>query len=124
MKTKTKNIIEFKRKSRHQRIRKVVRGTTERPRLYVHRSLQNFYAQLIDDVQGKVLFGLSTRNKSVAAKAKSGGNIAGASALGELFAQEAKGKGIEKVCFDRGGYLYHGRVKAFAEAARQGGLEF
>lgn len=124
MKNKTKNIIESKRLARHDRIRKVVKGTAERPRLCVHRSLKNLYAQLVDDVQGKVLFGLSTRNKGVAAKGVDGGNVAGASALGLAFAQEAKGKGISRVCFDRGGYLYHGRVKAFAEAAREGGLEF
>ena len=114
----------IKRRARHERIRKRLIGTDERPRLCVHRSLNNFSAQLIDDVREKVLFGVSTANKDVRAKIKSGGNIAGAAILGEAMAVLAKKKGITKVAFDRGGYLYHGRVKAFADAARKGGLEF
>ena len=82
------------------------------------------HAQIIDDISGKVLFGLSTLDKNLRSKIKSGGNITAASLLGETLAQRAKAKGINKVCFDRGGYLYHGRVKAFAEGARKGGLEF
>ena len=99
-------------------------GTSGRPRVCVHRSLKNFYVQLIDDTLGKVLFGLSTREKSLAQRFKYGGNVQAASALGEAFAEMATKKGVTKICFDRGGYLYHGRVKAFAEAARKGGLEF
>ncbi|MCK5012291.1 MAG: 50S ribosomal protein L18 [Candidatus Omnitrophica bacterium] len=115
---------EQKRIGRHRRIRKKIAGTVDQPRLCVHRSLTNFYAQIVDDSAGKVLFGMSTRNKGVSSKAKGGGNIAAASVLGEAFAAEAQKKGIKKVCFDRGGYLYHGRIKAFAEGARKGGMEF
>ena len=98
---------EKKRIGRHKRIRKKVSGTSEQPRLCIHRSLTNFYAQVIDDSIGKVLCGMSTRNKSVSGKIKNGGNIAAASILGEAFAAEAQKKGIKKVSFDRGGYLYH-----------------
>ena len=115
---------EQKRVGRHKRIRKKVSGTIDQPRLCVRRSLTNFYAQIVDDSVGKVLIGMSTRNKSVLSKIKSGGNITAASALGEAFAAEAKKKGIKKVCFDRAGYLFHGRVKALAEGARKAGLEF
>ncbi len=115
---------EVKRLARHSRLRKKVKGTPERPRLCVCRSLKNFSAQVIDDSSGKVLFGLSTKNKTVMQKIKSGGNVQAASILGEAFAAEAANKGVKKVCFDRSGYVYHGRVKAFAEAARKGGLDF
>ena len=117
-------VKERKRLGRHKRIRKKIAGTTDQPRLCIHRSLTNFYAQVVDDSAGKVLFGMSTRSKMVSGKIKSGGNVAAASAFGEVFAAEAQKKGIKKVCFDRGGYLYHGRVKAFAEGARKGGMEF
>lgn len=99
-------------------------GTSERPRLCIHRSLKNLSVQVIDDLQGKVLFGMSTLNKTIKDKMKYGGNVKSAEALGTAFASFSKGKGITRVSFDRGGYLYHGRVKAFAEAARKGGLEF
>jgi large subunit ribosomal protein L18 len=115
---------EIKRVGRHKRIRKKIAGTSDQPRLCVHRSLTNFYAQIVDDSIGKVLLGMSTRNKGISSKIKSKGNIAAASVLGEAFAAEAKKKGIKKVSFDRGGYLYHGRVKAFADGARKGGMEF
>jgi len=115
---------ELKRVGRHRRIRKKIVGTMERPRLCVHRSLKNFCAQLVDDNSGKVLLGMSTKAKLVSCKIAGGGNITAASTLGEFFAVEAQKKGIKKVCFDRGGYLYHGRIKAFAEAARKGGMEF
>lgn len=121
---KKMNEREYKRIAKHQRVRKIVSGTPERPRLCVHRSLKNFYAQIIDDASGKVLYGLSTRNKAIAEKISNGGNVEGAAVLGQKFAEDVKGKGIVKVSFDRGGYLYHGRVKAFADAAREGGLEF
>ncbi len=115
---------ELKRKFRHKRLRKKVSGTADRPRLAVHRSLKNISAQIIDDSTGKVIVGTSTLNKDIKGKIKNGGNIEAATTLGETFANQAKDKGITKVCFDRGGYKYHGRIKAFAEAARNGGLEF
>ena len=118
------NEKEQQRIYRHQRIRKVLSGTSQRPRLCLHRSLNNLQAQIIDDSAGKVLLGKSTLAKDVRSKFKSGGNINAAGVLGEVLAAEAIKKGIKKVAFDRGGYLYHGRVKAFAEAARRAGLEF
>ncbi len=118
------NIREVKRFYRHVRLRKTLQGTTDQPRLCVHRSLKNLHAQIIDDTQKKILFGLSTLDKDLRTKIKSGGNVDAAAILGEVVAMKAKEKGIKKVCFDRGGYLYHGRIKAFAEAARKGGLEF
>ncbi len=113
-----------KRIARHERIRKHMTGTPDRLRLAVSRSLKNISAQIIDDIQGKVLFGVSTLSKDVRDKIKDGGNVKAAAALGEVMAALAKKKGVTKVCFDRGGYLYHGRIKAFAEAARKAGLEF
>lgn len=118
------NIKEHKRQYRHQRIRKQISGSGECPRLYVHRSLKNISAQIVDDASGKVLFGKSTLAKEIRSTLKNGGNMSAAEKLGEAVAQEAIKKGIKKVAFDRGGYLYHGRVKAFAEGARKGGLEF
>ncbi len=118
------SIKEHKRIFRHERIRKGVSGTTERPRLCLHRSINNLQAQIIDDVSGKIIIGKSTLAKDVRSKVKTGGNVNAASILGEALAAEAKKKGITKVSFDRGGYLYHGRIKAFAEAARKAGLEF
>ena len=123
MQSKAK-LREIKRISRHRRIRRHVKGSNERPRLCVHRSLKNFYAQIVDDSTGKILFGMSTLNKTLRGKLKSSGNIQSATLLGEVIASEAKNKGITQVCFDRGGYRYHGRIKAFAEAARKNGLEF
>lgn len=118
------SVKENKRIYRHERIRKSVTGTTERPRLCLHRSINNLQAQIVDDVSGKIIIGKSTLAKDVRSKIKTGGNVSAAGVLGEALAQEAKKKGITKVCFDRGGYLYHGRIKAFAEAARKAGLEF
>lgn len=115
---------EQKRIYRHRRIRKKVSGTADCPRMCVHRSLKNFSVQLVDDSAGKVLMGMTTLKKDVQTSLKNGGNIAAAAHLGEAFAGEALKKGIKSVCFDRGGYLYHGRVKAFAEAARKDGMEF
>ncbi len=117
-------VKERKRLFRHKRIRKKVVGTTEIPRLCVHKSSNNFYAQIIDDSTGKVLAGMSTLEKTIKGKFPHNGNITAASALGEAFAVELQKKGIKKVCFDRGGFLYHGRIKAFAEAVRKGGMEF
>jgi large subunit ribosomal protein L18 len=118
------SVKEHKRIFRHQRIRKNLVGDATRPRLCLHRSINNLTAQIIDDMAGKIILGKSTLAKDVKSKIKSGGNILAATALGEALAAEAKKKGITKVSFDRGGYLYHGRIKAFAEAARKAGLEF
>ncbi len=104
----------------HTRIRRRVRGTGDRPRLAVFRSVKHIYAQVIDDAQGHTVVAASSNEKD----AGTGGNVAGAKSVGKLIAERAKDKGIKLVVFDRGGYLYHGRVKALAEAAREAGLEF
>jgi large subunit ribosomal protein L18 len=104
----------------HKRIRNRVKGTAERPRLAVFRSLKHIYAQVIDDVKGHTVAAASSAEE----KGKSGGNVEGAKAIGTLVADRAKDKGVKAVVFDRGGYHYHGRVKALAEAAREAGLEF
>lgn len=106
----------------HKRIREKLRGTAERPRLNVYRSLKHIYAQLIDDFAGQTLVSASTREKGAASKA--GGNVAAAKAVGKTLAERAKQKGFTKAVFDRGGYLYHGRIKALADAAREAGLQF
>jgi large subunit ribosomal protein L18 len=110
----------------HTRIRKKMQGTDERPRLNVYRSLNHIYAQVIDDGKGVTLVSASTTsgNKESKSKKKTGGNLASAKEVGKLIAQRAQEKGVKKVVFDRGGYLYHGRIKALAEAAREAGLEF
>jgi large subunit ribosomal protein L18 len=105
----------------HTRIRRKVRGTSARPRLAVFRSLGHIYAQVIDDSKGVTIASASSAEKSVSID---GGNVAGASSIGKTVAERAKEKGIKSVVFDRGGYLYHGRVKALADAAREAGLEF
>ena len=102
----------------HARIRAKLSGTGDRPRLNVYRSLNNIYAQVIDDQTGATLVSAST------IKLKTGGNVAAAKEIGKAVAEEAVKKGIKKVVFDRGGYLYHGRIKALADAAREAGLEF
>jgi len=104
----------------HFRIRQKMRGTAERPRLNVYRSLNHIYAQIVDDAKGETLLSAST----LSAKIKTGGNVAAAKEVGKLVAEQAIEKGIKRVVFDRGGYLYHGRVKALADAARAAGLEF
>jgi large subunit ribosomal protein L18 len=106
----------------HTRIRKRLSGTQQRPRLAVFRSLNHIYAQVIDDREGVTLAAASTVMKSVGVK--NGGNVAGAKAIGKQIAEMAQAKGIKKVVFDRGGFLFHGRIKALAEAAREAGLEF
>ncbi len=106
----------------HERIRQRVHGTAERPRLAVFRSLSHIYAQVIDDRKGHTLASASSSEKK--AGVATGGNLAGAKAIGKLVAERAKEKGVERVVFDRGGYLYHGRIKALADAAREAGLEF
>jgi large subunit ribosomal protein L18 len=112
------------RDRRHARIRKKIFGTGERPRLSVYRSLNHIYVQIIDDSKGKTLVAASTREGELKSEKGHKGNAVIAKKVGELIAQKARGKGINKVVFDRGGYLYHGRVKALAEAAREAGLEF
>lgn len=118
------NKREQQRLYRHDRIRKKSYGTDDRPRLYVHRSLRNFSAQIINDLNHKVLLGMTTQDKNIKSNFQNCGNVQAAAKLGEAVAAKAKENGISKVCFDRGGYKYHGRVKAFADAARKGGLEF
>ena len=105
----------------HKRIRSRVAGTQERPRLAVFRSLNHIYAQVIDDGLGNTLAAASSTEKDWRGK---GGNVEGAKLIGKAVAERAKNKGITRVVFDRGGYLYHGRVKALADAAREAGLEF
>lgn len=118
-----KQVIKDLRRSRRRTgIRKRVQGTPDRPRLAVYRSLSHVYAQVIDDLAGVTLVSASTRDKGVSLD--STGNIDAAKVVGAAIAQKAKAKGISKVVFDRGGFLYHGRVKALAEAAREGGLDF
>jgi large subunit ribosomal protein L18 len=107
----------------HQRIRRKVLGTAERPRLNIYRSLNHIYAQIVDDMAGKTLVSASSRASGKEVK-RSGGNVGSAKDVGKRLAEQAKQKGISKVVFDRGGYIYHGRVKALADAAREGGLQF
>lgn len=116
----TKTQKNQKRVRIHERIRKGLQGTTERPRLSIYRSTAHIYAQIIDDLKGVTLVSASTAE----GKSKTGGNVASAKEIGKTIAQKAKDKGITKVVFDRGGYLYHGRVKALADAAREAGLQF
>jgi large subunit ribosomal protein L18 len=125
MSVRTKQEI---RQRMHDRIRKKLRGTAGRPRLAVFRSQGHIYAQVIDDDEKKTLCAASsldqTLRKDGKAKAKTGGNVASAKAVGALIASRAKDKGIEAVVFDRGGFQYHGRIKALADAAREAGLKF
>jgi len=109
---------------RKLRVRKKVRGTEERPRLNVYRSLKHMYAQIIVDTRGETLVSASTLSKELRGKLKSTGNVEAAKEVGRLIAKKALEKGIKKEVFDRNGFLYHGRVKAVAEGAREGGLEF
>lgn len=111
---------KLKRERRHLRVRKKVFGTPERPRLSVYRSEKNIYAQIIDDVNAVTIAAASSLDKSI----NKGGNKEGAKLVGELVAKNALDKGITDVVFDRGGYIYHGRVKQLAEAAREAGLKF
>ena len=111
----------------HSRIRKKIAGTAERPRLNVYRSVNHIYAQVIDDSKGATIVSAASVEKGNGAKGgkrPTGGNLASAKEIGKLIAERAQQKGIKKVVFDRGGYLYHGRVKALADAAREAGLEF
>jgi large subunit ribosomal protein L18 len=121
------NEVDSKRaalRRRKQRVRKKVTGSASRPRLAVYRSLGNIYAQLVDDDAQRTLAAASSRSKEIRDRLKSGGNVEAARAVGRLVAQKALEKNIRTVVFDRGGRIYHGRVKAFAEGAREAGLEF
>ncbi len=112
------------RQRRHARIRKRIRGSSERPRLVVRRTLRHIEAQLVDDDRGVCITGISTRSKEVQSRQLDESNKSSQSrAAGQLIAERAKARGIERVVFDRGGYRYHGRVQAFAEGAREGGLK-
>jgi len=115
---------ELGRIRRHNRIRKRIIGTKDKPRMSVHRSINNITIQLIDDIEGITLCAVSTADKDFRQKHKTGGNVKASEALGGLIAKAAHSKGIKKVVFDRGGYLYHGRIKALADSARKAGLEF
>lgn len=112
------------RKIRHYRMRKNIVGTSERPRLNVFRSLQQVYAQIIDDNEGTTIVSASTMGKALKGKFSNGGNIEAAKAVGKLVAERALEKGITEVVFDRGGYLYHGIIKELADSAREAGLKF
>ena len=115
---------DLHRKRVHDRVRTKVSGTTERPRLCVYRSLGHIYAQVIDDRSGKTLVSASSVDGETKKNLKGGGNIAAARVIGKAVAERAKAAGVQKVVFDRGGYKYHGRVKALADAAREAGLQF
>ena len=120
----TKSDKNKARLKRHLRVRKKISGTAERPRLSVFRSSKHIYAQLIDDTNGVTLASASTIDKELAEQVKNGGDVEAARQVGTLIAQRAKAKGFENVVFDRGGYLYHGRIQALADAAREAGLQF
>ena len=121
-----KNRTKSNRIIRHYRLRKRTIGTPERPRLSIYPSLQHIEAQVIDDFDQKTVFGVSTKDKDFQKKSglKVFGNVKAAQVFGKFMAEKAKAKGIQKVVFDRGGFLYHGRVKAFADAVREGGIAF
>lgn len=123
-KMKKKSKEKSNRITRHWRIRKKVIGSAERPRLCLSPTIQHLEAQIIDDMESKTLLGVSTKAKDFKGAKKGGGNVEAAVRFGKFVAEKAKAKGISKVVFDRGGYLYHGRIKAFAEAAREQGLLF
>jgi len=108
----------------HKRIREKISGNSTRPRLCIYRSLKYIYAQIVDDTQGRTLAAASTAEKDVRKELKNAGNVEASKVVGKTIAERARAKGIEAVVFDRGGYLYHGRIKAVAEAAREAGLKF
>lgn len=114
---------EKKRKRRHGRIRKKMGGTPERPRVTVHRSLKNIEVQAVDDTSGRTLCGLTTLRKDFSEVKASPGKVPAAEKLGQAFAEKLREAGVSKVCFDRAGYRYHGRVKAVAESLRKAGIE-
>ncbi len=112
------------RQKKHLKVRKKISGTSERPRLAVFRSLNHIYAQIFDDTKGVTLVAASTLDPALRDELETGGNVEAARKTGELIAKKALEKGIKNVVFDRGGYIYHGRVKALADGAREAGLEF
>jgi len=122
---KQKQSKEFLRNRRHRRVRKKISGTTERPRLVVFRSLRHIYGQLVDDSRGVTLMGISSASPSIQGNIKVGdGKVSASKLTGKALAEKAVQSGVESVVFDRGGYKYHGRIRAFAEGAREGGLKF
>ena len=114
----------LKRKKRHRHILKRLRGTADRPRVVVRRSLKHFYVQVVDDEKGVVITGASTLSPEIRSELSYGGNKEAAARVGELVAKRLNDKGIKRIAFDRAGYKYHGRVKECAEAIRKGGIEF
>lgn len=116
--------ISRQRLRRRNHVRRQVRGSADKPRLCVHRSLQHIYCQLIDDISGKTLASASTRDREVRDQMKYGGNAQAAKIVGQTIAQRAQAVGVTTICFDRGHYKYHGRIAALADAAREGGLKF
>jgi len=118
------NKKEILRLKRHRRILQRIQGSSQRPRLVIRRSLKHLHASVVDDEKNKILFSVSTFDKAVKEKFPSAGNIKAAQMLGELLALRAKEKGVTQIIFDRAGYLYHGRVRAFADALRKGGIQF
>jgi len=119
----TRNSKNANRRHVHERIRKKLQGTQERPRLNIYRSVNHIYVQVIDDLEGVTLVAANSSEGKKGEK-RNGGNVASAKTVGKVIAERAQQKGIKKVVFDRGGYIYHGRVKALADAAREAGLEF
>lgn len=115
---------EASRRRRHLRVRRKVIGTPDRPRLCVHRSQKHVYCQVIDDLEGRTLAAASTLTPAVREQTEKGATVSAAAIVGKVIAERARRQRIERVCFDRGGYDYHGRVKALAEGAREGGLQF
>ncbi len=115
---------EAQRRRIHVRMRKRIAGTQERPRLCIHRSSRHIRAQVVDDQTGRTIASASSLDKEVKKVIKGGGNIAASKVVGKAIAERARAQGVEKVVFDRGGYQYHGRVQALAEAAREAGLQF
>lgn len=111
-------------KKRHQRVRNRVTGTAERPRLSVYRSLNHIYCQIIDDTKGVTLVSTSSIDNGLKGQLETGGDLGAAQAVGKTIAEKALNQGIKQVVFDRGGHIYHGRIKALADAAREAGLEF
>jgi len=124
MKKKIRNKSEKGRIKRHQRIRKSLLGTKDKPRMCIHRSHKNLYVQIIDDISNSTIVSFSTSDKQFKDTCKWGGNTEAAKKFGAYLSKETQKKGIERVVFDRAGYLYHGRIKALADAARETGLKF
>ncbi len=115
---------QINRKKRHWKILKRIKGTPEKPRVMVYKSLQNLYVQAIDDLSGKVICGMSTNSKNLKSKVSYGGNVAAAKELGKVYAGVLKEKGVQTIAFDRAGFLFHGRIKAFADVLREEGIQF